>query len=143
MKSNTLTVDANGILMAPNSGASFGSPYGYKFSTAIGSSEIGLFAYEVAGGRLIGIVNTAAAPGRLVESLLVATGAGGSGQVRAFDNNAGGQGAELVSPNASVTLTDATLAIGTISTLQINGFSTFTGTCTGTITVEKGLIRSC
>jgi hypothetical protein len=143
MKSNTLTVDANGIVVAPNASASHTSPYGYKFSTAIGSSDVGTFSYEVAGGRSLGLINSAVSPGRLVQTLMAATGAGGTSSVRAYDDNAGGNGAELVTPNASLRLEDATLSIGTISTLQINGFSTFTGTCTGTITVEKGLIRTC
>jgi hypothetical protein len=145
MKSSTLTVDANGITMTPNSAANYANLYGYKFSTAIGSSEVGVFSYEEAGGRSLALLNRAVSPGRLVQSLVSAGGSGGSATMRVFDDNAGGVGGEFLTPNAHFRLANTTLVVGGVTTTQINSLNAVSATITlpcGTVTFTQGWLTA-
>jgi hypothetical protein len=144
MKSNTLSIDSTGIIMAANTSSGYATNYGYRFSSGLSNSTFGVHAYETAGGRTASLVNSADTPGKALDASLFVGTSGGNASVRVFNDNAGNRGVDI-NAVAAMSLSNQALSISSLTVLQINGVSGLSTTVVvpcGTLTFTHGWLTN-
>jgi len=146
MKSNTLAIDTNGILMTSNTTATYSAPYGYRFSTGLSNSQFAIGSYEDGSNRNMALVNTTStASSRAMEIRLQAGQNASNANIVGFNDNAGNVGVTLSSPSATVNIINQALSFSGITSMNVNAGLGVSGTVVvpcGTLTFTHGWLTS-